>query len=77
MYVRVEENKIQYYMKYSVKYHVFPDTFQVISRKVDYLWDSVPHVDCVELLPYADCVYWYNLPHVDNGTVLMILQLQL
>ena len=27
-------------MKYSVKYHVFPAIFQVISWKVDFLWDS-------------------------------------
>ena len=28
-------------MKCSALYHVFPATFHVISRKVDYLWDSV------------------------------------
>ena len=28
-------------MKYSVYYHVFPATFHVISRKIDFLWDSV------------------------------------
>ena len=28
-------------MKYSTYYHVFPDTFHVISRKIDFLWDSV------------------------------------
>ena len=28
-------------MKYSAQYHVFPATFQVIARKVDYLQDSV------------------------------------
>ena len=26
-------------MNYSAYYHVFPTTFHVISRKVDYLWD--------------------------------------
>ena len=34
-------------MTHSAKYeyHVFPATFDVILRKVDYLWDSVgPHV---------------------------------
>ena len=29
------------YMKYSAQYHVFPATFHVISRKIEYLWDSV------------------------------------
>ena len=29
-------------MKYSVQYLVFPATFQVISQKIDYLWDSAP-----------------------------------
>ena len=28
-------------MKYSAKYLVFPATFLVISRKIDYLWDTV------------------------------------
>ena len=28
-------------MTFSAQYHVFPATFHVISRKVDYLWDSV------------------------------------
>ena len=28
-------------MNYSVKYHVIPTTFHVISRKIAYLWDSV------------------------------------
>ena len=28
-------------MKYSAQYLVFPATFHVISRKIDYLWDSV------------------------------------
>ena len=27
-------------MNYSAQYHVVPATFHVISRKVDYLWDS-------------------------------------
>ena len=29
------------YMIYSALYHVFPATFHVISRTVDFLWDSV------------------------------------
>ena len=33
--------KTRYITKYSAKYHVFPATFHVISRKSDYLWDSV------------------------------------
>ena len=28
-------------MNYSAYYHVFPATFHVIPRKVDYFWDSV------------------------------------
>ena len=28
-------------MKYSTQYYIFPATFHVISRKNDYLWDSV------------------------------------
>ena len=28
-------------MKYSAQYHVFSATFHVISRKIDFLWDSV------------------------------------
>ena len=28
-------------MKYSAVYHVFPATFHVISRKIDFLWNSV------------------------------------
>ena len=28
-------------MKYSAEYHVFHATFHVISRKVDFHWDSV------------------------------------
>ena len=28
-------------MKNSAVYHVFPATFHVISRKIDFLWDSV------------------------------------
>ena len=35
------ERKPWYYMNYSAKYQVFPATFHVISRKVDYLCDSV------------------------------------
>ena len=27
-------------MKYSAQYHVFPATFHVISRKINYLWNS-------------------------------------
>ena len=30
-----------YFVKYSALYHVFHTTFHCISRKVDYLWDSV------------------------------------
>ena len=33
---KVEENQ-----KYSALYLVFTGTFRVISRKIDYLWDSV------------------------------------
>ena len=29
-------------MKYSMEYPVFPATFHVISRKIDFLWDSAP-----------------------------------
>ena len=29
------------YTKYSAKYFVFPATFRVIFRKIDYVWDSV------------------------------------
>ena len=29
------------YMKYSAQYLVFPATFHFISRKIDFLWDSV------------------------------------
>ena len=32
--------KTRYYLKYSVLYLVFLATFQVKSRKIDYLWDS-------------------------------------
>ena len=32
--------KTRYYTKYSAKYLVFPATFRVICRKIDYLWDS-------------------------------------
>ena len=39
------------YMNYSAEYHVFPATFHVISRKVDYLWDSVWDSE----LPYYPC----------------------
>ena len=39
---------------YSAKYHVFPDTFHVISRKVDYLWDSVD-------IPAVNSVYMISL----------------
>ena len=28
-------------MKFSAQYHVFPATFHVISRKIDFLWDSL------------------------------------
>ena len=28
-------------MKYSAYYHVFPTTFHVILRKIDFVWDSV------------------------------------
>ena len=34
-------SKTRYYMKYSALHLVFPIRFQVISRKIDYLWDSV------------------------------------
>ena len=38
----IVENMILQYMKYSAKYHVFPYyTFNVISRKIDFLWDSM------------------------------------
>ena len=38
----IVENMILQYMKYSAKYHVFPYyTFNVISRKIDFLRDSV------------------------------------
>ena len=33
--------KTRYHTKYSAKYLVFPPTFRAISRKIDYLWDSV------------------------------------
>ena len=29
--------RYMYYMKYSAKYHVFPASFYVLSRKIDYL----------------------------------------
>ena len=32
--------KTRYCMKYSAWYHVFPATFHVLSRKIDFLWDS-------------------------------------
>ena len=32
---------MRYYMKYSALYLVFPATFHVISRKINYPWDSV------------------------------------
>ena len=31
---------MRYYTKYSAKYLVFPTTFRVMSRKIDYLWDN-------------------------------------
>ena len=33
-------SKTRYYMKYSALHLVFPIRFHVISRKIDYLWDS-------------------------------------
>ena len=33
--------KTRYNMKYSAQYHVFPATFDAISWKINYLWDSV------------------------------------
>ena len=33
-----------YNMKYSAQYHVFPASFHVTSRKVDFFWDSAPNV---------------------------------
>ena len=33
-------------MKYSALYHGFPATFHVISRKIDFLWDSVYCIVC-------------------------------
>ena len=35
------EWKTWYYMNYSPEYHVFPATFHDISRKINFLWDSV------------------------------------
>ena len=35
------QRKTRYYLKYSAQYHVFPATFHVKSRKIDFLWDSV------------------------------------
>ena len=32
--------KTRYYMKYSVQYHFFHTTFYVLSRKINYFWDS-------------------------------------
>ena len=34
-------------MNYSAQYHVFPATFHVTSRKVEYLWDSVRWIPVV------------------------------
>ena len=37
-------------MKYSAQYHVFPSSFHVLSRKIDFLWDSVQSfLDSLEL----------------------------
>ena len=37
-------------MKYSAQYHVFPSTFHVLSRKIDFLWDIVySFLDSLEL----------------------------
>ena len=38
--MKCEENVMLQYMKYSLSITVFPATFQVISRKVNYIWDS-------------------------------------
>ena len=42
------------YMKYSAYYHVFLATFPVLSRKIDYLWDSA----CINQL--APTVYYQS-----------------
>ena len=41
-------------MKYSAQYHVSPATFHVISRKVEYLWDSVGHTH--EIIKQLSCL---------------------
>ena len=53
--------KTWYHMKYSAEYHVFPASFQVISRKVDYLWDSVFSAFCIfcKKLTTSASVFWY------------------
>ena len=43
-------------MKYSEEYHDFPATFHVISRKVDFLWDSVVHGAGL-----VACTWWIGL----------------
>ena len=47
------------YMNYSEQYHVFAATFHVISRKVDYLWDSASRaaIDAVNLHKYGNLCF--------------------
>ena len=51
--------KTRYCMKYSAWYHVFPATFHVLSRKIDFLWDSehfpFPEVHVVLLAYCLNC----------------------
>ena len=47
------QRKTRYYMNYSAQYLVFPDTFHVISRKIDSLCDRVKESD--SLLFYCQC----------------------
>ena len=40
-------------MNYSARYHVFNATFQVISRKVDYLWDREIYIFLSEKIVFC------------------------
>ena len=56
-------------MKYSVQYLVFPATFQVISRKIDYLWDSAPR-RYKEVIFSGEGEYFYS--GKANGSLLFL-----